>query len=444
MNATGLPPREAGGHGVESGPASSGVTPQPTEPVALSTSSPPSAAGGAAQLDLTARVALGLPAFLELETPWRELVERTSTANPFLSWEWVSEWATTFWGASLRTVLVENGRGAPVAIAPFLPHPGLPVPGLRAPALELMGPRRRWHWYTFELAEALVDESVAVPAFRLILQALAESGHWRWIEVAGWAEHGQWWREALVGGGVRFAVGRSHLIDSPVMELPHSWEEIFQHLSKQFRQNIRTAQHGLERQGFQLSYSELRGQSRIDAVLDDFFSLHAARAHAEGRTHHPDLFTDPARRDFIVRVIHRLADSGLLSVGSIELNGERVATQILMEMKGVLFPYRSGFDPNFWRYSIMTLALVEAIKGAISRGSSAVNFGAGLTPATARWNVRVVPYERLWVIRDTRRGRAALETYERLRSLGGRARQARSSIGGVARKLPRPLARRNG
>jgi hypothetical protein len=97
-----------------------------------------------------------------------------------------------------------------------------------------------------------------------------------------------------------------------------------------------------------------------------------------------------------------------------------------MEMGGVLYLYHSGFDPELWRYSVATLATVEAIKAAIARGLHSVNFSLGVDQAKARWNVRSVPFERVQIVRGTAGAR-------RVSALYSGVRHARQAGSGVAR-----------
>ena len=82
---------------------------QRLRPVASSAARP--AAAIADPGPLTATRHRGVEAFLSLEPAWRRLLQRTGTTNPFLSWEWVSEWARSFWDERLVTMVVEHLLG---------------------------------------------------------------------------------------------------------------------------------------------------------------------------------------------------------------------------------------------------------------------------------------------------------------------------------------------
>jgi len=368
----------------------------------------------------------GVEAFLQLEPAWRGLLGRTGTTNPFLSWEWVSEWGRSFRDERLVTVVVETPAGT-VAIAPFHEYQGLPAPGLRAPSLELMGPRRRRYRQMFELAEALVDPDRAAAALTLVVDRVWGGGRWSWIEVGGWGEGAGWWHEAIAAAGSVVGATPEGRRDVLVMELGGSWEEVRARLRRNVKESIRRAYNAPARDHLRLVYSEHTGVDGLDPVLDDLFTLHAARAGLRRGVSHPDYFSDPAVRGFVRRLAHRLAEAGRLRLGVVELDGRRVAIRFNMEMNGVLYLYHSGFDPDLWRYSVSTLATVEAMKAAISRGLRAVNFSIGVDQAKARWDARPVSFERIQIVRATPGARRVSALY------GGMRHARQAGLAGVSR-----------
>ncbi len=365
-------------------------------------------------LRLVPTVHRGVAAFQDLEPAWRRLLDRTQTTNPFLSWEWVSEWGRSFWNDRLVTVVVE-AAGEPVAIAPFHGYEGLPAPGLRAPSLELMGPRRRRYRQMLELAEALVDADHAVPALTLVVDQLGAAGRWSWLEVGAWGEGSGWWEAAVRQAASPVRVAPEGHRDVLVMDLGSSWEEVHARLRRNVKESIRRAYNAPARDHLRLRYSEHRGSAGLDAVLDDLLALHAARARFARGPSHPDCFSDPVVRDFVRRVAHRLAEADRLSLGVVELEGRRVAVRFNMEMNGVLYLHHSGFDPALWRYSVSTFALVEAMKAAIARGLHGVNFSLGVDQAKARWDVRNVPFVRCQIVRATAGARRVAGLYSGIR-----------------------------
>lgn len=363
---------------------------------------------------LSTRSYLGLSGFLGLEAEWRSLLRRAQATNPFLSWEWVSEWGRSFWNEHLVTVVVE-GQSGPVAIAPFHPYEGLPIPGLRAPSLELMGPRRREIGKLCELAEALVLRDCAVPAFALILDHLAAERPWHWIEVGGWGETAGCWEEAARRAlpSVHTLVERERY--ARVMDLPPTWDELRGQFSRKTREDIRRVHRRLTRESVHLVYSEERASQSLAPILDELFAMYAQRAQFADHAPHQDVFAHPPARAFLTRVTHLLAEAGLLRVGVVELDGRRVAVLLQMLMNQTICLYHSAFDPSLWQYSVGTFASLEAMRSAIAQGFVSMNFLLGNGLGQRRWNVRAVPYRRIQVIRDTRSSRLVFASFQALR-----------------------------
>jgi CelD/BcsL family acetyltransferase involved in cellulose biosynthesis len=130
-----------------------------------------------------------------------------------------------------------------------------------------------------------------------------------------------------------------------------------------------------------------------------------------------------------------LAAAGLLNIGILEIDHQRVAVRINMEMDNTLYLYYSGFDPRWWRHSVMTFIVTEAMKSAMDSGLQVVNFSPGVDQAKSRWDVRIVPFAHFSVVRQRLRSRTRFATYRLLRRLAKArrsVRQERHRVDGVS------------
>jgi CelD/BcsL family acetyltransferase involved in cellulose biosynthesis len=364
----------------------------------------------------------GVDAFLGLEEDWRDLEKRARTGNPFLSWEWISEWCRSFWNEQLVTVSVYV-ESRPVAIAPFFPGSSLPVPGLRAKHLQLLGPR--WGHNLLEMGSVLLDPAHASDALELTVDYLWEQGEWDWIEVLAYGDSIPAWKQALEKSGVRSRTMTESVTEIPVMRLDDTWEHLRSRLRRNVKQSVRHAYNAPRRQGLNYHYREHRSATGLDAVLDDFFRLHRARAAVRDGTPHADHFSRPEAQLFLRRVSKRLAEAGLLSVSVCEADEKCVAVHLNLEMDGTLYLYYSGFDPASAQYGVMTYTTTEAIKSAMHRRLHDVNFSPGVDQAKKRWDVTMTPMARLSIVLDRRRSRARFALYRALRKASGWRRNSR-------------------
>jgi CelD/BcsL family acetyltransferase involved in cellulose biosynthesis len=367
-------------------------------------------AGDSAVLQATCTT--GLDGFLQLEPDWRDLVQRAAAGNPFLSWEWVSEWAETFWDDSVIAVVVRLGS-RPVAIAPFFTAPPLPRPAPSARQLQVLGPRGQRN--LLEMGAVLVEPGCAADAIRSIISLLFESTSVDWFEVAASGNDLRAWDLALATPGLPWTMFVEESTEIPVMRLDQNWSQLRTRLRRNVKESVRHAYNAPCRDGINYVYTEHRSTTGLDDVIDDFIRLHALRAAHPGKPHHGNLFEYPHLQAFLKRVLHRMAAAGLVNVGVLTIDGERVAARINFEIDDTLYLYYSGFDPKWWRYSVMTFMVTEAIRSAMSRHLRLVNFSPGVDQAKSRWDVDLVPFRRFSVIRDRPSSRTRFAVYRRIR-----------------------------
>jgi len=377
------------------------------------------AAGAAAGIDdakdgerpvLTPQVIDGLPGFLALEPEWRELQRRDASGNPFLTWEWVSEWARCFWDGAVTTVVVRSPSGL-VAAAPF--HRRRPRwTELRARHQVLMGPRGLRS--LMELGTALVDPEAPPAVLRLIVECALERDGLDWIELCAQGDEIERWSEALATSTYRRAI--EERVMTPVMALAADWSQLRARLRRNVKEAIRRSYNAPRRDGLALTYRECRQPAEVlDGVLDVFYDLHRARSLRPGPPRHLDHFSSQARRDFLHRVTRRLAEARAVTVSVVSLGDEPVATRINFEVDGTVYFYYSGFDPALWSYSVMTYGVTEAIKSAMTRGQRVISFSPGVDQSKARWDVDYIPLVRFSVVRPTPAARLRFAVVRALR-----------------------------
>jgi CelD/BcsL family acetyltransferase involved in cellulose biosynthesis len=364
----------------------------------------------------------GVDAFLGLESEWRDLARRARTGNPFLSWEWVSEWARMFWDDQLVTVVVDLDS-TPVAIAPFCPGPSVPAPGVRSKNLQLLGPR--WGWNLSEMGSVLIDPAHASEALAATVEHLWQRARWDWIEVMAFGDDIDAWQQALRRVTVNVDTSVESVSEIPVMRLDKSWEALRSRLRRNVKESIRRSYNAPRRDGVEYSYREHRTVVGLDAALDDFFRLHRARSEASGGPSHADHFFRPSAQLFLRRVSRRMAEAGLLSISVCKARGASVAVQINFEVDGWLYLYYSGFDPRWARYSVMTYTRTRSLRSAIDRHLESVNFSPGVDQAKKRWDVTMIPMQRFSIVLDRRQSRARFALYSLLRKASVRLRAVR-------------------
>ncbi len=340
----------------------------------------------------------GTNAFMSIEAEWKFLFEASQTQNPFLTWEWMSTWAQHYCGDRLRTIVVRKGPDA-IAIAPLHLNRYLIGPGIYTRALQLMGPREVQH--LFEIREILTRPGHEQEAIGAVLDRALQIPGWDWIELSaqggGLAELTdllQRWP------GHAFDVHSEAVTYIPVMALERSWDAQRQKLKRNIKESIRHCYNSLRRDGHDHEFVGDGGSGDAAEAADRLVELHHRRSLISERRWHRDHFADDSIRAFEVDVLRKMHAAGRARFAELSIAGSTVAARACLESHGGLYFYYSGFDPNWWKYSVMTLVVTEAIQDAIARGLSTVNFSPGIDDSKSRWGPELVPLQTIVLVRS--------------------------------------------
>jgi CelD/BcsL family acetyltransferase involved in cellulose biosynthesis len=364
----------------------------------------------------------GPDALDQLASEWEVLDKYTFPRTPFTSPAWIGLWwehfrrRRGFFHDEFFCHVIRDGGGTLVAIAPLMRSyvPGLGPPAVRVvqffgtdPALtELRGVICRPEDHT-KVIHALVGHFVRRP------------GEW---DVFRW-------------NGLHHAVSAYNSLLSRcefipryertdyIIELPRSWDELKARVSANMRKNLRKAYEFLERDGFGFVLRVAERPDDVQAALDRFLTLHAARSEAAGMIDHPNRFATSRARAFLVDYLHHLAARGQLRIFELDIGGKIVASRLTFVFEADLYTYFAGYDPAWKQYSVMTILVSEIIKWAVSHGMKRVNLSTGTDQSKLRWKPTELVFRDAVQISPTVRGRAAFQVfkaYEGLSRLRGR------------------------
>jgi hypothetical protein len=311
------------------------------------------------------------------------------------------------------TLVVDSGPQT-VAIVPFFCGPSLPRPAPRARHLQFLGPRP--YRNLLDMGTILMDPAHAVSVIRLTLDSIMRRADWDWVEFVGYGDDLHAWEQALAAAEFKVKLVVEEATEVPVMRLEEGWPQLRTRLRRNVKQSIRHAYNAPQQDGIAYRYREHRSVEGLDEVIDNFLRLHRLRAQEmSGKVPHSDHFGSPSAELFLRRVTHRIAAAGMLNIGVLEIGEECAAVRINFEMDDTLYFYYSGFDPRWWRYSVMTLVVTEAVKSAMDRGLRQVNFSPGVDQAKSRWDVDLVPLLRFSVVHNRRLSQTRFAIYRILR-----------------------------
>lgn len=351
----------------------------------------------------------GADAFLSLEADWRGLVAALNTNNPFLSWEWVSTWALHFWDGALLTLVVAEG-GKPVAILPFTLERHSLLPGLSWQTARLYGPAFFVHM--FEMTEPLIDERWVNEVHAAAFEFLFRETDLAWVEMSACSLK-QGWQPPANLGFCSLRLGEP--IPLPLMILAESWPEQVKLLGRHVRRKIKHPLNTYSREGRTVVMRKSAAED-LGEFVEVFLRLHRERSRSRRGPTHFDYFRSVRLREFLRDVTLKMGGAGQCTVTSIEVDGNPVTARLNYEMGDTLYLSFSGFDPEAWTYSPMTLLLARTIEDAIGRGKRWVNFSPGFDPAKGLWPVEFAVLRRAILVRHGRRFAilmVAVETFRR-------------------------------
>lgn len=346
----------------------------------------------------------GTQSFMTLEREWRALFEASQTQNPFLTWEWISTWARHWCGDRLRTIVVRIDAEA-AAIAPLHLNRYLIGPGIYTRALQLMGPKEVQH--LFEMREILMRPGCEQVAMAAVLDRALEIPGWDWIELSAYGP-GLTLLDGLLEGWQRRGgkVDREPLTYVPVVKLETTWEAQRQRLKRNIKESIRHCYNSLRRDGHVHRFIADGGNLDAGAAAARLVELHHRRSLVSRRRWHRDHFADDSIRAFELDALGEMHAAGRARFAELSIADGTIAARACLESHGGLYFYYSGFDTEWWKYSVMTLVVTEAVQDAIARGLSTVNFSPGVDDSKSRWGPELIPMQTITLVRSNPIARA--------------------------------------
>jgi hypothetical protein len=217
------------------------------------------------------------------------------------------------------------------------------------------------------------------------------------VTLARWLDQGRWIAALVPGVSPEAAlppglarrivsVGKPYALFR--RDLPATWDDLVSGLGKSMRDNVKYYPRLLLRHGHHVEFRVHETAAEMPEALHAFFRLHRARSQASAGVAHPDKFASRDRRDFLSDVAPALADRGRLKIGLLGVNGETVAAQMWFEMRNTLFVYYTGWNPDWYKYSVQLVATLECLKHGMARGIRRVEFlraPADGTERNERW-----------------------------------------------------------
>lgn len=332
-------------------------------------------------------VTTGLGALRALDGEWDALAARSAT--PFLLREWLTAWCEAFAVGDVLVVTLREPDGALAAAAVLCELRAV----IATPSNEHTG-----DWDAVAVDDAarrmLWDGIAALRHRGLRLDWLR--GDSRAAAVAG---------DALGSAGYRIML-KPHT-SSPYLALPATWEDVLASRSSNLRQQWRRRRKALTRKGDLVLRLTTSGDE-LERDLDTLLALEASGWKGRQAT---AILSEP-RTVHLYRTFARgAADSGVLRLYLLELDGRAIAGDLGCAVGGIGSLMKTGFDETDAHYAPGLVLRGEVLRASIEEGLIGYDFLGGPDPYKLRWTDELRPR----VVMHAYRGMAgvAFSTYHR-------------------------------
>lgn len=335
---------------------------------------------------------------------WDDLVQRSGSASPFMSWAWHRAWASCADPDEARhsqALVVYGPDGRLEALLPVVVRSvrfrRVSVSALTWAIGDLGCPDHLDVAATHEAdLDAVVSALERLP-WTVLTLGLAEA-----------APNAHRLGQALGRRG--FAVRRAPLWSAPYLDLPESWDAYLAGLSRNRRQTLRRKERKLHRE-HEVTLVDY-DSGRLEEGWGRLLALHARRWEGAGA------FGDPRVIRLHEQFAAELARRGELWLSVLELDGEPAAAWYGFSDRDTVYFYQSGREPNFERESVGDVLMAIMIRRAIERGYRRFDFLRGEEPYKGQWTSTARTMEQLTVFRSSVRGH-----WLRALDWGGRMRE---------------------
>ena len=319
--------------------------------------------------------------------------------SPMMSPAWLSEWWRCFGERSaqsgLLTLVVQGSQGDLIGFAPLYVDPKRTI--------RFLGSGRVCSDHLTILCRPAEESRVTEAVANWLFDEMAGRQSWQALDL-----------EAIDVDDSAMRAFAAHLDRRPdalmtcrpdtgswYLELPASWDDYLQTLTKGRRKRCRRWQ----RDYFESGRARLRVFYTADQLEEGFEvleHLHNRRRRSLGEE---GVFEDPVFRAFHRAAAVELMASDALRIHCLELEGRPVAAEYLLVDGQTVYAYQSGIDPEALDHGPGNLSVMASIRWAIESGRSKFDFMRGDESYKSNWGAVAKPAIRLRVWQRTAAGR---------------------------------------
>jgi D-aspartate ligase len=297
--------------------------------------------------------------FRSLRETWNRLLQQCSDNNIFLTWEWLFTWWQHYGrDKKLRIFLIKDSDKI-IGIAPLM-QSKYRIGFISVNVIENLC-SERCDYGGIILAEKK-QESIAILLNYLEKTIKYSNTIVRLFNIPENSSFLTVLREQYPAFSKSLYM-EERLVDyCSVIDLPATWEEYLQSLSKKRRGNLRRAMKLLTGNHHKLEFKKYNVDDDLQNQLLVLFKIHEKRWQAKNIR---SKFIEPEAREFYLDVSKAFHQNNWLDLSFLEIDGKPVSVEWGFNYNNIHWAMTGAFDPGYSDYSVGNLHMMKLIEDTI-------------------------------------------------------------------------------
>jgi len=345
--------------------------------------------------------------FRSLKDSWNELLQQCPDNDIFLTWEWLFHWWKHYGGDKKLRILLIKERDKILGIAPF------------------MQSRYRIGWFSVNVLENICSENCDYSgiiltekkheSIALLMDYLARiiKDEKLIIRIYHIPENSVFLsilREQYPSHSDSLFLNEKIISFCPYIELPATFEEYFNALSKKKRANVRRARRSLE-QDHVVEFRNYSEDDDLRSQLQVLFEFHQKRWQEKNII---SKFTTSEARGFYMDVSQAFIKNKWLNFSFLNVDGKTVSAEWGFDYNKESYYMSGAFDLHYSGYSLGTLHLMKLVENAIQNGQRKFDFLKGDQAYKSRWATSKTANIRITIAKSGLVGRYRAKLFQML------------------------------
>jgi CelD/BcsL family acetyltransferase involved in cellulose biosynthesis len=365
--------------------------------------------------------------FASLRNKWNKVLSDSKDDSPLLTWEKMAASVLYFEKKQKLRILCVKEDKKIVAIAP-----------LRQSRIAFKGS------FGYEIIEPIAYGNTDYSSFilsdkpfkslYLLLTYLGSKNDWDYLYIHDIPEKSIMLDLLLKNKRLFPRIKIENGIICPYITIPTSMEAFFKSLSANFRKNLRKSLRKLEHDHGKVEFKEYNEIDSLDNSLDIFFNLHQKRWILKGYSGN---FSEQKQRNIFRSTAKLFSKKNWLGLYFLTIDNKPLAAKYCLNYKQKLYGNLSGWDPEYYRYSIGNLLMMKILEKCVQEKIKEYDFMQGDEMYKFKWTKKYRRNSNIVFINS----KVTSQIINKVREISERMKIL-NSLGRVLGRKPTPLPAR--